>query len=74
MSILLRDVNAKVGREDMFKLTIWIESLHETRNDNGVTAVNFATSKNLVVKGTMISHRRIHKYTCTFPDGDINDD
>jgi exonuclease III len=47
MKILLRDFNAKVGREDIFKPTIWNESLHEISNDNGVRLVNFATSKNL---------------------------
>jgi hypothetical protein len=44
MKILL-DFNAKVGREDIFKLTIGNESLHKISNDNGVTLVNFATSK-----------------------------
>jgi hypothetical protein len=58
-----------VGREDIFKPTIGSESLHETSIDNGVRVVNFATSKNLVVKSTMFPHCRIHKYTWTFPDG-----
>jgi len=31
--------------------------------------VNFATSKNMVVKSTMFPHRNIHKYTWTSPDG-----
>jgi len=31
--------------------------------------VNFATSKNLVVKSTMFPHRNIHKHTWTSPDG-----
>jgi hypothetical protein len=31
--------------------------------------VNFATSKDLVVKSTMFPHRNIHKYTWTSPDG-----
>jgi hypothetical protein len=31
--------------------------------------VNFATSKNLVVKSTMFPHQNIHKYTWTSPDG-----
>jgi hypothetical protein len=31
--------------------------------------VNFATSKNLVVKSTMFPHRNIYKYTWTSPDG-----
>jgi hypothetical protein len=54
MKILLGDFNAKVGREDTFKPTIGNESSHEISNDNGVRVVNFATSKNLVVKSTML--------------------
>jgi hypothetical protein len=69
MKILLGDFNAKVGREDIFKPTIGNESLHHDSNDNGVRVVNFATSKNLVVKSTMFPHRNIHKYTWTSPDG-----
>ena len=69
MKILLGDFNAKVGRENIFKPTIWNESLHKDSNDNGVRLVNFATSKNLVVKSTMFPHRNIHKYTWTSPDG-----
>jgi hypothetical protein len=36
MEIMLGDFNAKVGRENIFKPTIWNESLHEISNDNGV--------------------------------------
>jgi hypothetical protein len=57
MKILLGDFNAKVCREDIFKLTIGNESQHEISNDNGVRSVNFATSKNLRVKSTMFPHR-----------------
>ena len=69
MKILLGDFNAKVGRENIFKPTIRNESLHQDSNDNGVRIVNFATSKNLVVKSTMFPHRDIHKHTWTSPDG-----
>jgi hypothetical protein len=69
MKILLGDFNAKVGREDTFKLTIRNESLHEDSNDNGTRVVNFATSKDLVVKSIMFPHRKINKYTWTSPDG-----
>ena len=69
MKILLGDFNAKVGREDIFKPTIGKESLHATSNDNGVRLVNFATSKNLIVKSTTFPHKDIHKYTWTSPDG-----
>jgi len=53
MTIVLGDFNAKVGKENIFKLTVWNESPHRDSNDNWVGIVNFATSKNLVVKSTM---------------------
>jgi hypothetical protein len=52
MKVLLGDLSAKVGREDIFKPIIGNESLHEASNDNGVRVVHFATSKNLIVKST----------------------
>jgi len=48
--------NAKIGRGDIFKLTFGNDSLHQDCNDSGVKIVNFATSKNLVVKSTMFLH------------------
>jgi hypothetical protein len=45
--ILLGDFSAKLGREYIFKPTIWNESLHKINDDNGVRVVNFAISKNL---------------------------
>jgi hypothetical protein len=49
IKFFLGDVNAKVGREDIFKPVIGNKSLHEASNDNGVRVVNFATLKNLIV-------------------------
>jgi hypothetical protein len=49
MKILSGDFNAKLGRKDIFKLTVRKESLH-------LRVVNFATSKNLVVKSIMVPH------------------
>jgi len=43
--ILLGDLDAKLGREDIFKPTIGNDSLRQDRNDNGIRIVNFATSK-----------------------------
>jgi len=45
MKILLGDFNAKVGRENFFKPTIWNKSVHQDSNDNGVRIINIATSK-----------------------------
>ena len=53
MKILLGDFNAKLKREKIFKPTVGNESLHRYSNDKGVRIDNFASSKNLVVKGTM---------------------
>jgi hypothetical protein len=72
MKMLLGDFNAKVGGENIFKPTIGNEILHEITNDNGVRVVNFATSKNLVVKSTMFPHRKIRKYTWTSPEGNTH--
>jgi hypothetical protein len=47
MKMLIGDFTARVGKEDIFKPTIWNDSLEEISNDNGVRVVNFATSKNL---------------------------
>ena len=58
-----------MGKENIFKLTIGIESLHQDSNDNGVTIVNFTASKNLVVKSTMFLHWSIHKFIWTSSDG-----
>jgi hypothetical protein len=62
MKILLGDFNAKVGREDIFKLRIGNKSLHEISNDKGVRVVNFATLKNLTDKSTTFPHHNIHKH------------
>jgi hypothetical protein len=45
MKNFLRDQNGKIGREGIFKLTVWNESVHGANNDNSVRTVNFASSK-----------------------------
>jgi hypothetical protein len=54
------DFNAEVYR-DVFKPATGNESLHEISNDNGVTAINFATSKNLFEKSITFSQQK-HSY------------
>jgi len=69
MKIVLGDFNAKIGKEDFFRPTIGLESLHEESNDNRVRVINFATGKNLIVKSTYFRHKNIHKQTWISPDG-----
>jgi hypothetical protein len=65
----LRDFNAELCRKDVFKPTIWNKNVHEINNDNMVIVVNFATTKNVIVTSSMISHRNTHKFTWRSPDG-----
>jgi len=60
MKIMLGDFNAKLEREDIFKPTVWNDSLHQVINGNGVRKVNVATSDNLVVKSRMFPQLNFH--------------
>jgi len=73
MKIVLGDFNAKVWRKNIFKPTIGNASLHKDSNGNWVRIVNFAISKNVVVKSTIFPYRNIHKYTWTCHDGKTHD-
>ena len=61
-----------MGIENIFKPTTVNKSLQQDNNDNVVRIVNFATSKSLFVKNTMLLQRNILKYTWTPPDGKAN--
>jgi hypothetical protein len=65
IKILLSDFNAKVGREDIFKLTVGNKILQKISSANGVRIVIFAASGNVVVRRTMLPQCDIHKYTWT---------
>jgi hypothetical protein len=71
--MLSGDFSAKIGREDIFKPTVWNKSLHEICNDDGVRVVNFATSNNLTVRSIIFPHHKIHKYMWTSPDWKTHD-
>jgi hypothetical protein len=67
--ILLEDFNAKVGREDVFYPVIGKECLYEAIYNNGVIVVNFANSKNLILKSKTFPHRDVRKHIWTSHDG-----
>ena len=72
IKIVLGDFNTKVGRENIFKPMIRKEYLRQCIKDNGVRIVNFAKSKNLSIKSTIILHRHFHKHIWTSPDWKTN--
>jgi hypothetical protein len=69
MKILVEDFNAKMGRENIYKLTIGNDSLQQDINDNGERIVNFSSSKNIIVKRPMFASQNIHNYTWNPPVG-----
>lgn len=74
MTILLDDLNGKLGREDIFKVTIGNKCLHKISDDMGVSVINFAALKNLIImKITTFPLCNIHKYAWTSPDDQIHD-
>jgi hypothetical protein len=72
MKILLGNFNAKVGNKNIFRPTFVNERLQQGSKKNGVRIVNFATSKNVVVKSMVFPHRNIHKCNRNSSDGKIH--
>jgi endonuclease/exonuclease/phosphatase family metal-dependent hydrolase len=69
IQIVLGDLNAKVGKEEMFRQVTGGHSLHEETNDNGNKLIDFAIGNGLLIRSTMFPHKNIHKGTWRSPDG-----
>jgi len=69
IKIILRDFNAKVGKEDVYKPTNGNESLHNETNNNGIKMIQFAVSKVFNVRSTTFPQKNIHKETWYSTDG-----
>jgi hypothetical protein len=64
-------MNAKVGKEQIYRPVIGKHSLHKMSNDNGMRPINFASSRNMVIGSIMFEHKDIHKRTWKSPDGNV---
>jgi hypothetical protein len=69
VKIIISDMNAKVGKEDVYKPVSGKYSLHAESNDNGTRLINFTSSQSMVIGSTMFDHKCIHKMTWKSPDG-----
>jgi hypothetical protein len=69
VKILVGDMNAKVGKENMYRPTIGKESIHDVSNNNSIRLTDFAISRNMTISSTYFPHKRINKATWSSPDG-----
>jgi hypothetical protein len=66
--IMLGDLNAKIGKEDVYKNVAGKHTLHETRNGNREWICEYAIANGMKIS-TYYQHKRIHKGTWISPDG-----
>ncbi|CAI2724589.1 unnamed protein product [Schistosoma spindalis] len=68
LTILMGDLNAKVGIDNTgYEDIMGLHGLGE-RNENGERFVNLCAFNKLVIGGTIFPHKRIHKATWISPD------
>ena len=69
IKIVLGDFNAKVGKEESNYPYAGRNGLHEEHNGNGYKLVQFATATDMIIGGTIFTHKNIYKVTRRSPDG-----
>ena len=69
VKIIVGDLNAKIGKDETWRGTIGMHSLHNVSNDNGERLVYWAAAEDLVVTSTLFPNKDIHKMTWKSPDG-----
>ena len=67
--VIMGDLNAKVGNDNTDYERVMGKHGMGTRNDNGERLVEFCAMNNLVIGGTLFTHRDIHKLTWNSPNG-----
>ena len=68
LTIILGDVNAKLGKEPAYQKLTGKHTLHEETNRNGELLCDFAAANNMIVMSMQFQHKRIHKGTWRSPD------
>jgi hypothetical protein len=57
VKLVMRDANAKVGRETVHQPMIGKHSLHESTHENGLRLVDFAVGRQMAIKSTYFMHK-----------------
>ena len=68
ITIIMGDMNAKLGKEEVFSQVIGRHSLHNSANENGEMVVYYAINNDMFVISTNFQHKKIHIGTWTSPD------
>jgi hypothetical protein len=66
---MVRDLNAKIGQEEIFRPTTGKWSLFDISNDNGLRAIDFDASINMIIRSTYFPNKNMHQETWQSPDG-----
>jgi len=56
VTIILGDMNGKIGREEMYKPVIGQEGIHMESNSTGERLIDFAVSRNMIVSSIYFPH------------------
>ncbi|XP_061196570.1 craniofacial development protein 2-like [Saccostrea echinata] len=67
--VIMGDLKAKVGKDNTDYERVMGKHVVGTRDDNGERLVEFCAMNNLVIGGTLFTHRDIHKLTWNSPNG-----
>jgi hypothetical protein len=69
IKMIRTDFNAKVGKEENNYPYAGRNGLHEECNGNEYKLVQFAAATDMIIGGTIFTHKNIHKVTWRSPDG-----
>lgn len=69
IKMIIGDLNAKIGKELIYRDIIGQHSLNEESNDNSLCVIDLATAKNMVIRSIQ-PRKNIHKWTWESPDGE----
>ena len=67
-TIILGDMNAKLGKEKAFSQAVGRHTLHYSSNENGELAANYAISSDMFLTNTTFQDEKIHSGTRISPD------
>ena len=69
MILVIGDLNAKMGTDNINIEQVIGKHGYGIRNENGEHLIDFCLTKRCVIGGTVFPHKNIHKLTWKSPDG-----